>query len=175
MIAYRNNTVQEQRVNLSPQSFYQPVQSVADLWQQFFLTNPNILARFAQSGEWWRNILHNTALSPAQKFEAITGVSLSSLVSGTMLGDIFGWLNNLFSSQNISKAENWLRQGQNVAQRLALSFNVFRNSPNVQQQANRDQSAQDIQSKLFSQGYSFGSAFWPLIIAGLFGYIIFKK
>jgi len=158
----------------------QPVTTNNDFWKQIFLNSRNgqkLIERFASGDSaWWKNILYSRALTPQQKLEYIFGIKLSELFPGSqLLGDVFEWLNNLFSNQNLSNVELWLRQGQNTANQFANALNIVRNSPNNSNLSLEQQRMQDLLSRGVTTGYNFWQQWGWAVAGGLLLILVLKK
>lgn len=153
----------------------------ADYWKNFwidiFSKNPGIAKRLnSKPIEYWLGILYSPRLTSVQKFEQILGVKVSALNSGKLLGDVFEWISNLFSNENLAKFEKGLRQGSDISSNFANALNVIRNKSVAN--SNDNMSVNDAISQGYFQAEDFYSKYGKLMLigaAGLIAILLIKK
>jgi hypothetical protein len=162
-------------VDLSKIPERDPQLKLKNIWVQLVQNNPSwFIKKFAnKSSTWWENILKNNKLTPAQKFSQIFGVSISSLtsaaksVSGFLGQGVGDWLSNLFSSNNLTNMEQWLRTGQNTINQIANGINLVKNEPSPSTLATQQMQLQNVISTGYNTAQDVWTTYGPWMLGGL--------
>lgn len=143
-------------------------------WRNFFMQifekRPDLLKKFREKKiGFFLDIIYDKNLSEIQKFEKIfdvKAVDLSRLtLSGNGLGDIFEEISNFFSTENLRKIENGIRQGQSVSNSIANAINALRNQGNFKT-ADELTTIRDQQSNLYFGAQSLYEKYGPAMLLG---------
>lgn len=155
----------------------------AMLWNILLTERGKKIVRWltSQPAGFYISTLYNPRLTPQQKFEKILGVRINEMLSGTgnsgggLLGDIFEWIGNLFSNQNLQNAESFIRRMQAQSQNIANMISAFRNNPGVNEQVNTQMQQQDYMIQKAFDVKSFIDKYGLYIIIGALGWYILRR
>lgn len=180
---YSNNA---QMFNVRPadvKKIITPADPINALITQILASNKGktIMKRFnSKPCGFWSGVLSDPNLSWEDKFYKIFGFKFRDVVkqqAQTLLGNIFedvgGWFSNLFSSQNLQKAEDFVRRFQNQSQNFANVLNTLRNSPNYNPQT--DRKITDVITTGAFDVQDFISKYGIIVVVVLLAFIFLKK